>query len=203
MERRAFMQSSGLLAAFAALPGFAGALANPPAHPGLKPFMMPPAEPLPHKGGMDIRVWVRSHQTGGVYSCIECAVAPKLMGPPPHHHPMLDELMYVVEGTAGIMVGDEVVEVPAGGWHFRPHGLPHTFWNATDKPLRFLDMYFNQPFEDFLEKIFHELTPENGFQPGSEKLQQAQNKLNEKYGVIYAPTAIAERQAIIEKYGLR
>jgi hypothetical protein len=31
----------------------------------------------------------------------------------------------------------------------RPHGIVHTFWNASDKPLRFIDIYPNQNFEDF------------------------------------------------------
>ena len=152
---------------------------------------------------MDILVWVRSSMTGGVYSCVECAVAPKVMGPPPHWHKALDEMMFVLEGTASVLVGDEVVEVPAGGWHFRPRNLRHTFWNGSDQPLRFIDMYFNQPFEEFLEKIFHELTPENGYTWGSEKLRQEHERLSEIFGLVYAPTAQDERKAIVEKYNLR
>lgn len=194
-----------MLSAFGILPGI-GLHANPvldKPENALKPFLLPPMEPLQHKGGMDIRVWVRAAMTGGVYSCVECAVAPKLMGPPPHLHRELDELMFVLEGKASVLVGDEVVEVPAGGWHFRPRNLRHTFWNASKKPLRFVDMYFNQPFEVFLERIFHELTPENGYPRGSEQLKRERDLLNEQYGLVYAPTAGEERQAIAEKYGLK
>ena len=63
------------------------------------------------------------------------------MGPPPHYHRELDELMYVVEGTASVLVGKEIVEINAGGWHLRPREIKHTFWNASDEPLRFFDMY--------------------------------------------------------------
>jgi hypothetical protein len=64
-------------------------------------------------------------------------------------------------------------------------------------------MYFNQPFEDFLERIFHELTPEKGFPQGSEQRNKEHERLNEQYGLVYAPTAFEERQAIVKKYGLR
>ena len=125
MERRDFIQAAGLFASLGMLPN-TGLMAQPTpftASPGpdpLKPFYLPPTEPLSHKGNMDIRVWVRSEMTGGVYSCVECAVAPKVMGPPPHFHKELDELMYVLEGTASVMVENEVVEIAAGGWHLQP-----------------------------------------------------------------------------------
>lgn len=207
MERRDFLQAAGLIAALGTLPN-PGLLAqtnastgNAPSDP-LQPFFLPPMAPLAHNGGMDIRVWVRSKTTGGVYSCVECAVAPKIMGPPPHLHKALDELMYVFEGTASVIVENEVVEIPAGGWHFRPRNLKHTFWNGSEKPLRFVDMYFNQPFEEFLERLFHELTPEKGYPQGSEQLRKERDRLNEEFGLVYASTAFADRQAIMKKYGL-
>ena len=208
MERRNFLQTAGLFAAFGMLPKTAlfskpnTSAANILTDP-LEPFYLPPATPLLHNDGMDIRVWVRSKMTGGVYSCVECAVAPKVMGPPPHFHKELDELMYVFEGTASVMVEDEIFEIAAGGWHFRPRNRKHTFWNGSKKPLRFVDMYFNQPFEEFLERIFHELTPENGFPQGSEQLKQEHERLSEQYGLVYGPTAFEERQAIVAKYGLK
>jgi mannose-6-phosphate isomerase-like protein (cupin superfamily) len=197
-----FMQQTGAVVALGCLPTV-GLLAAPAPPPQLEPFLLSPLEPLDHKGNMAIRTRVRHVQTGGVYSCVECAVAPKVMGPPPHLHKELDELMYVLEGTASVMVEDNIVEIPAGGWHFRPRNLRHTFWNAGDAPLRFIDMYFNQPFEEFLEKIFFELTPEKGYPFGSPQREKAHDALNEQYGLVYAPTAGAERQALIARFGLK
>jgi mannose-6-phosphate isomerase-like protein (cupin superfamily) len=207
MERRDFFIKNSMLAAFGclSLTGFA-ALAdkdevnNPES---IKPVLLPALPPLDHKGGMDIRVRVRSSMTNGLYSNVECAVAPKMMGPPPHYHKELDELMYVVEGSASILIGDDIVQVEAGGWHLRPRMIKHTFWNASEKPLLFIDMYFNQPFEEYLEQIFHELTAEKGFPDGSDAKQNEINKLNEKFGLVFPADAFDQRQEISKKFGLQ
>lgn len=204
MERRNFLMTTGLFAAFSALSPLAiGATPEIPSLDPLKPVLLPGLTPLDHKGGMDIRVWMRTSMTNGLFSSVECAVAPKLMGPAPHHHLELDEIMYVIEGTASVLVGDEVVEVNAGGWHLRPRLITHTFWNASEKPLRFVDMYFNQPFEDYLERVFHELTPENGYPSGSEKKSREISALAEKFGLVHLPDAWEKRKEIAAKYGLK
>jgi mannose-6-phosphate isomerase-like protein (cupin superfamily) len=206
MERRNFIMNAGILAAFGGMSN--EALANNKMeldnlNSTLNPVLLPATAPLDNKGGMQIKTWVRSAMTNGLYSNVECAVAPKLMGPPPHYHKELDELMYVVEGTASILIGDDVVQVEAGGWHLRPRMLKHTFWNASEKPLRFFDMYFNQPFEEYLERIFFELTVENGYIDGSEKKNKEIGNLNEKFGLVFLPSAFDERNEIMKKYDLK
>jgi len=204
MERRNFLMTTGLFAAFSALSPLAiGATTETPVIDPLKPVLLPGMPPLDHKGSMDIRVWMRTSMTNGLFSSVETAVAPKTMGPPPHYHLELDEIMYVVEGTASVLVGEEIVEVQAGGWHLRPRMITHTFWNASDKPLHFIEMYFNQPFEEYLERIFYQLTPENGYVDGSEKKNKELASLNEKYGLVFSPTSWDERMVIANKYGLK
>lgn len=205
MERRDFLAAAGLFAGLTTLPQIAlGRQTDSQASMGpIEPILLPPLPPLDHKGNMDIRVWVRNSMTGGLFSSVECAVAPKVMGPPPHFHKELDELMLVLEGTASVMVEGEVVEIAAGGWHLRPRGLTHTFFNASEQPCRFVDMYFNQPFEEFLEKVFFEYTPEKGYPFGSKERDKVMAELTEQYGLVYAPTSGEERKAIIQKYGLK
>lgn len=168
----------------------------------MKQVLLPAQPPLDHNGGMAIRTWVRSAMTDGLYSSVECAVAPNTMGPAPHWHKELDELMLVLEGTASILMGNEVVQVEAGGWHLRPRMIKHTFFNASDKSLRFVDMYFNQPFEEYLERVFYQLTAENGFPEGSEAKQKEHERLIEKFGLCSAPDAWDEREALVKKYHL-
>lgn len=169
----------------------------------LLPFFLPPIEPLqPGPGGIDIRTWVRSSQTNKQFSCVEFAVAAKKMGPEPHYHKALDELMYVLEGTATVMVEDTIYEIPAGGWHFRPRGMVHTFFNNSDKTFRGIDMYFNQNFEDYLEELFHKIIPDmrrdklTMADPGVAKKMHA---LHNKFGIVGMPE---KRKPIIDKYGL-
>ncbi|MFN8253368.1 MAG: cupin domain-containing protein [Ferruginibacter sp.] len=169
----------------------------------LVPFYIPPAAPVqPGPGGMDIRTIIRSTQTNQQFSCVEYAVAAKKMGPAPHYHKALDELMYVLEGTATVMVGDVFYEIPAGGWHMRPRGLVHTFFNHTDKPFRAIDMYFNQDFENYLEEMFHHIIPDMQQQkltPKDPGIAKRMHDLHEKFGMVGFPE---KRQAIIDKYGL-
>jgi hypothetical protein len=86
MERRKFLQNSS----FGAILGLglgSRAFADQKVHEhfnSLGPVLLPPLEPLDNKNGLNIWTWVRSEMTGGVYSSVECAVAPKTMGPPPH-----------------------------------------------------------------------------------------------------------------------
>ncbi|MFZ4621518.1 MAG: cupin domain-containing protein [Bacteroidota bacterium] len=204
MERRDFLYSSSIVTAALALPsGVAEGFQPPPVSEPIGAFLVPSLPPLDHKGSMDIRVCVRSAMTNGLYSSVECAVAPKTMGPSPHYHKELDEMMFVLDGTASVLVGKEVVEVSAGGWHLRPRGITHTFWNSSDRPLRFIDMYFHQAFEEYLELIFHTLTPENGYPDNSEKKKIERDRMAEKFGLVHSPTAREERKAIAQQYGLK
>jgi len=64
-------------------------------------------------------------------------------------------------------------------------------------------MYFNQPFEEFLEQVFFEYTPEKGYPFGSKERDVVMNKLNKKFGIVSAPDAGKQRQAIAERYGMK
>ena len=57
---------------------------------------------------------------------------------PVHAHQQDDEAWYVREGALGFGLGEEVCEATAGGVVFGPRGVAHTYWNASDKPARYL-----------------------------------------------------------------
>lgn len=104
--------------------------------------------------GMQTAVKVTHAQTYEQFSCVEVSLAPHQMGPPPHVHYQLDEIMRVLEGTVTVLEGDKVIEVAAGGYHFRPRGIIHTFWNGHDAPAKFIDMYpSSQDFVHYLEEL--------------------------------------------------
>jgi quercetin dioxygenase-like cupin family protein len=167
------------------------------------PFYIPPSKPLVHgMGNVDVRTIIHSNQTNKQISNVEVAVAPKQMGPTPHIHKDLDELMYVLEGTATVMIGKEIYEVKEGGWNFRPHGIVHSFWNSQDTPLRFIDFFFNQNFEDYLDVFFHKIIPDmlkKNLNPTSPEIAKRFDELDKEYGVTYFHD---QRQVIIENYRL-
>jgi mannose-6-phosphate isomerase-like protein (cupin superfamily) len=152
---------------------------------------------------VDIRTIIHADQTVKQISNVEVAVAPKQMGPSPHLHDDLDELMYVLEGTATVMIGEKIYEVEAGGWNFRPRRIVHSFWNASARPLRFIDCFFNQNFEDYLEELFHNIIPDmvkNNLTPAAPAIANRIATLDKKFGVTWFHN---QRQAIIDKYKLR
>jgi mannose-6-phosphate isomerase-like protein (cupin superfamily) len=57
---------------------------------------------------------------------------------PPHIHHRDDEAWYVLEGILRVQVGDKEVEARAGSGVFVPRGTPHTYWNPSTEPVRYL-----------------------------------------------------------------
>jgi len=130
-------------------------------------------------------------------------LAPKTMGPAPHIHKDLDEIMFVHEGEVHVMVGEEVTIVKAGGYHMRPHGILHCFWNATDQPAHFTDFFCNQNFDDFFEELFFKIIPElkeKGHSIHSPEYFKRRADLDKKFDLTVFPE---KRKAIIEKYDLK
>jgi mannose-6-phosphate isomerase-like protein (cupin superfamily) len=170
----------------------------------LSPFYLPPKAPLQiGSRGINLRTLIRSSQTNSQYSCVEFVVASKQMGPPPHIHQDLDEIMFVLEGTVTILVDKTLYEVQAGGWHLRPHGIIHTFWNGTTRPARYIDMYFNQNFEDFLEELNDKLIPDmerNQLTPSDLRIAKWWADLDKRFGIT---TFFDQRQPIIDQYRLK
>lgn len=167
------------------------------------PFLIPPKEPLEAGPmGSNMRTLVHSSQTNMQFSCVEAVLASKKIAGMPHKHDNLDELMYVIEGTASILMGEEVVTVSAGSWHLRPRGIVHVVWNNGTEDLKLVDMYFNQNFEDYLEEIYHKIIPEvikRNVTFEEPDIAKKVADLDKKFGLTYYPEKL---QPLVEKYGL-
>jgi mannose-6-phosphate isomerase-like protein (cupin superfamily) len=57
---------------------------------------------------------------------------------PLHVHRSDDEAWLVLEGRLGFRAGSEEREVAAGGSMLVPRGTPHSYWNASPAPARYL-----------------------------------------------------------------
>lgn len=65
------------------------------------------------------------------------AGAPRFIAPLHLHH-RDDEAWYVLEGALVVRVGQRDVEARAGSAVFVPRGTPHTYWNPSVEPARYL-----------------------------------------------------------------
>jgi mannose-6-phosphate isomerase-like protein (cupin superfamily) len=107
-----------------------------------QPVYIPPNGGEKGKIGVtDIIFKLQKEQTAGNLGSSEMILPPGYLGAPPHLHKGFDEICIVLQGTLHIMVGEEVFEVPSGGWHLRPRNIVHTFWNSGKEPARFIELY--------------------------------------------------------------
>lgn len=121
---------------------------------GPRPVFIPPG--AGEKGKIsesDIVFKLDGSQTAGNLGSSESILYPGQLGAPPHLHKNFDEICIVQEGTIHIMVGEDVQEVPAGGWHLRPRGIIHTFWNSGTAPAKFIELYTPAGHELYMKEL--------------------------------------------------
>lgn len=136
---------------------------------------------------------VLSKFANGSVAVVEHTLEAKSLGAPVHKHTYEDETSYVLEGELSVIQNGEVRIVTPGEYIVKPRGIFHTFWNATDKTIRFIEIISPGGFEMY----FAEMAPffSQGHPPQVEKMKQVAIK----YGLTTDPNAAKE---IIQKYGL-
>ena len=93
-----------------------------------KPYRVASGEGLADVWWKSGRVTVKAGGTeaGHAFSQIEVD-DPRGTGPPLHLHHNEDETFYVLEGDVTFVVGDERIDVAAGGFLFAPRDIPHAY----------------------------------------------------------------------------
>jgi quercetin dioxygenase-like cupin family protein len=104
-------------------------------------------------GAMQAVFKADGEETGRAYSISEWYVAPGAPGPGAHSHEANDDIFYVLEGTATILVDDDWIEAPAGSFVCAPAGSRHDFANRTQAPMRLLNIFVPGGFEDAMPAI--------------------------------------------------
>lgn len=94
---------------------------------------------------------VRGEYTGGVMASIEETLQPGALVTP-HTHSN-DVWIYVLAGSIGALVGEEVGDASAGDWVLKPRDVPHAMWNATDEPARLIEILTPAGTERWFEEI--------------------------------------------------
>ncbi|MBT2387676.1 cupin domain-containing protein [Streptomyces sp. ISL-11] len=74
-----------------------------------------------------IRLLADASATGGALSCHRVTLAEGADGANPHYHTKSAELFYVIEGSAQLLAGEEVVTAHTGDLVVVPPGMPHAF----------------------------------------------------------------------------
>jgi len=106
-----------------------------------------------HLFDLGVHFLLGSAATGGSFALVEHTLPPRGLGAPLHRHANEDEYSYVLEGRLGAQLGDEVVEAGPGELVRKPRGQEHTFWNAGDEPLRFLEIISPGGFEGYFREL--------------------------------------------------
>ena len=110
-----------------------------------------------------------------------------------HRHSREDEYSFVLEGSLGALLGDEVVIGKPGDLVFKPRNQWHTFWNAGDSPARILEIISPAGFEEF----FRELVQLGGVGGAAPQTLAA---LCERYGLEMDPGSVP---GLVERFGVR
>jgi quercetin dioxygenase-like cupin family protein len=104
-------------------------------------------------GGLGI-VWkIEGAEAGERFSVVHHPLAPRALAAPLHRHTREDEYSYVVKGTLGALLGDDVVTAGPGSWVFKPRNQWHTFWNASDDPCEIIEIISPAGFENFFREL--------------------------------------------------
>ncbi len=141
--------------------------------------------------GVDFKIW--GHQTKGRLAIVEHPIAARRLVPP-HTHTMEDEFSYVLEGTIGVRVGDDVALAEQGSYIYKPCGIPHTYWNPTDAPARLLEIICPAGFENYFAEISRAFA--SGVRPGSPEHQQIADRYHEHHFADWIPE-------LKDRYGLK
>jgi quercetin dioxygenase-like cupin family protein len=99
-------------------------------------------------GGFGVKFKISGDETNRAFSIVEHDVQPRTLVPPHLHHDT-DEYSYVVEGQFGARIGDEILLAGPGDYILKLRGIPHTFWNPTDRVARLVEIISPAGFEKF------------------------------------------------------
>jgi quercetin dioxygenase-like cupin family protein len=136
---------------------------------------------------------VLSNSVDGSAAVVEHTLEAKSLGSPMHKHTNENEISCVLEGELSVIQNGEVQTAGPGQYIIKPKGFFHTFWNASDQRIRFIEIITPGNFVYY----FAELAP--FLQPGQPPQMDKLREIADKYGLIIDPYATQE---IVKKYGL-
>lgn len=104
-------------------------------------------------GGLGVEWKIDGEETGGGFSVVHHPIAPRALAAPLHRHHREDEYSYVLSGTLGALLGDDVVTAGPGTWVFKPRGQWHTFWAEGEEPCEIIEVISPGGFENYFREV--------------------------------------------------
>ncbi len=137
---------------------------------------------------------VPAYVTDGRLAAVEHSLPPRHLAAPLHRHSREDELSIVLSGRLGAKLGDDVVVADAGSYVLKPRGQWHTFWNAGDAELRFIELLIPGGFDAYYQWLSALLAS------GGPPDHTAIRTLAAEYGLEFDFGSVP---ALCERFGLR
>jgi quercetin dioxygenase-like cupin family protein len=131
--------------------------------------------------------------TEGALTMLEVELPPLALLAPVHTHLTQDEASYILEGELNFYLDGEVTTHKAGEFAFKPKGVPHTIFNTSDKPARFLEFCWPGGLDEYLHDLADAVS-----QPGPPN-PQVMAQIAEKHGIVQDFASIP---MLAEKYGV-
>lgn len=145
-------------------------------------------------GALGAALLLIGERTEGRLSLVDHPCAPRGLAAPMHRHANEDEYSFVIEGEWGFEQGGAVVYARPGDLVAKPRNTWHTFWNATDRPARILEIITPAGFEHYFEEIAPLLATD-----GPPDEARVANLLD-RYGLEVDWASVP---ALCERYGVR
>jgi mannose-6-phosphate isomerase-like protein (cupin superfamily) len=104
-------------------------------------------------GGFGVRWKIAGADSDQRFAVVHHPIAARTLAAPLHRHHREDEYSYIVRGTMGALLGDEVVVAKQGAWVFKPRKQWHTFWNPADEPCEIIEVISPAGFENYFREF--------------------------------------------------
>lgn len=147
-------------------------------------------------GALGARLDVARTENEANVAIVEHTLLPHTLAAPLHRHSREDEISHVLEGEMTVLADEELTTVPAEESVVKGRGVWHTFWNAGDEPLRFLEIIAPGEFSEYFEELAH-LGP---LDPTDEESVSQVLAIGERYGIEIDVESVPK---LLEKFGLQ
>ena len=112
---------------------------------------VPAYHPANHTGTTNRRL-IGPENVGATHVEVVLGVIEKGRGADPHAHPGMEQVCYLIEGTALAEVAGERCEMKPGDACYFPAGAMHKFTATSDTPVKVLVIY-TPPYGESPEKV--------------------------------------------------